>query len=250
MVKILRYITVILFTLGIILSIGGFLLDKADNIPFILRIAAPQYSDGLAAYNELVNKGSCIQEADIGYSTLSTLTLTVLEGNISSVKIVKICQGGFTSSFGKIENIALDISINEEQILSGSSYILETRLKNNELKNQGLCIQEGDMDFSTFADLKFWSLDRNVSNVKITKICLKEPVSGYNKTVEGKNTPLEITINRDQTIYLSGFELESRLENLKQKTLLVDSGIIFALGTILYILSFIIEIRKDKNEKN
>lgn len=242
--KILSYISVILFILGTILSIGGFMLDKAEEVPFVLKIVAPEYSDGLNAFDELINRGPCISERDNGFSTLANLALSAMQGNHSNISISKICRTGSLTSFGNTvkSGASLDVTINLEQTLEGFSSLIEI-LERDGLLNRGQCLNEADKDFSPLANLSLSSLGENISNVKIMKICGTGSITKYNGVdVAG----LLIELNREQNIEWFSYELEPLLKDIGEKSLFFASVTIFSVGIILNILSFIIERSKDK----
>lgn len=247
--KMMRYITVILFTLGIILSIGGFLLDKADKVPFVLKIVAPKYSDGLDAYNELMNRGPCINEDEKGFSTLAKLSLSAMEGDLSNTTIKKICRAGAITTFGNTvkSGSSLEVTINTEYTYEGVGTVPWLDVLNmDRLTNRGQCIKEGDNGFSNLANLTLTNLGGNVSNLKIVKICGTGVITSYGDNISGAG--LIIVTNKEQTLDWFSYELEPLLNKMGENSLLVASIMIFSLGIILNILSFIIERRKDKNE--
>lgn len=249
--KIMRYITVILFTLGIILSIGGFLLDKADKVPVVLKIATPEYSDGLDAFNELMNRGPCINEDVKGFFTLAKLSLSAMKGDLSNVTIIKICRTGTITSFGNTvkSGASLNVTINIKQTFQGvaAGPWLDV-LKSAGLMNRGQCIKEGDNGFSNLSNLTQSVLGGNISNSEIVKICGTGAITSYDDTVSSAG--LIIVTNKEQTLNWFSYELEPLLKNLGENSLLVASVMVFSVGIILNISSFIIERRKDKNKKN
>lgn len=255
MVKMRSYITVVLFTVGLILSIGGFMLDKADKVPFVLKIAVPEYSDGLNAFDELMNRGPCIKEDDKGFFTLANLALSAMEGNISktNVKVIKICRTGeprTTIGNSLKSGVPINITINIELPIE----MVSTRpdiLKSYGLMKRGQCLKEGVDGFSTLANLTISALGAlgDVSNAKIVKICDTGAITNYNDTMKSSEG-LNVIINREQTLEWFSYELEPLLKNLGENSLFSASATVFSLGIILNILSFIIERRKDKNENN
>lgn len=249
--KMLRYITVILFTLGIILSIGGFLLDKADKVPFVLKIFAPEYSDGLDAFNELMNRGPCINEDEKGFSTLAKLSLSAMEGNLSNITIKKICRTGAITTFSNTvkSGSSLEVTINIENTFEGIGTVPWLNvLKMERLMNRGQCTKESDNGFSDLANTILTNLGENISNLKIVKICGTGVITNYNNNVNGAG--LIVVTNKEQTLDWFSFELEPLLKNSGENSLFVASFIIFSFGIILNLLSFIIERRKDKDEEN
>lgn len=71
----------------------------------------------------------------------------------------------------------------------------------------------------------------------------------YNNTIKS-GAGLKVILNREQHLDWYSYELEPHLKNLGENSLLVASVLIFSIGIILNISSFIIERSKDKNEKN
>lgn len=84
-----------LILFGIILLSAGFLKDNTSQIPFVLEIVAPDYINGIKAFDNLRELNSCITEKDRGFSVLNKLILQELKIEYEQppdIKIVKICH--------------------------------------------------------------------------------------------------------------------------------------------------------------
>lgn len=205
MVKIRCYITVILFTLGIILSIGGFLLDKADKIPFVLNIAAPEYSNGLDAFNKL-NQDSCITQDDKGFFTLGNLALSQLQPvNYSyfvwddvpndNQRLIEFLIQNFGIDWAKTAKI-VKYEVSNTIIVYTEKNHLSLQL-NDEKTKVNLKIDDG-RTYEFIAWMKNGKLNiYDISNVTISKICQ----NGWSVYSTGKSGGvLNVAINIERTI--------------------------------------------------
>ena len=70
----------VLFFSGLVLAIAGFLGDKADNLPWALRLIAPGYVRASAGLDSLLLKGQ-LNPGDQGFTELETIVRHEAESN-------------------------------------------------------------------------------------------------------------------------------------------------------------------------
>jgi hypothetical protein len=111
------------FYLGLAVATAGFLVDKAENIPWALRVVAPSYvraSEGLAS---LQIKGS-LSPGEAGFTELETIVRREAEakrvaGQLASQKIVKFTRKTGTLSFAEpraAEVIPIEIALSSDKV--------------------------------------------------------------------------------------------------------------------------------------
>jgi len=75
--KTMKPSAMVLFILGILLTVGAFLGDKADNVPFVLSLVAPEYTEAQFGLVELEKKMALSPE-DHGFQSLANIFLARL----------------------------------------------------------------------------------------------------------------------------------------------------------------------------
>ncbi|MBC8276905.1 MAG: hypothetical protein H8E46_01630 [FCB group bacterium] len=100
-----RRLFLICFSLGLILEISAFLLDKADFFDFVYFIISPTYLDASSALDKLI-KVEEINIADKGFDVISGIIIEDLrkinsEENIKRISIIRMSLGGASMKFSK-----------------------------------------------------------------------------------------------------------------------------------------------------
>jgi len=111
------------FYLGLVVATAGFVVDKAENMPWALRFVAPSYaraSEGLATVQI---KGS-LSPGETGFTELESIVRREAEAKrvaaqLSSQKIVKFTRKTATLSFGETragEVIPIEIMLSSDKV--------------------------------------------------------------------------------------------------------------------------------------
>ena len=96
----------VLFVLGILFAICAFLGDEADNMPFVLRLVAPEYTECQSGLVEL-EKEMILSPGDQGFEALAKTFLSRLARDnppdrLAGVSITKIERNRPIAAFGKL----------------------------------------------------------------------------------------------------------------------------------------------------
>ena len=111
---------------GILVSLTGYYLDKADHFEWAVRIFAPQYKDALCAYETTLADHSWVERGQPGFSELSALLQPLLSGSgdlsVSRFRIkdntwsVRSTDKGMESG----PRITIEITVNDGRSTSAS----------------------------------------------------------------------------------------------------------------------------------
>lgn len=91
----MKRITAILFAVGLLLEFAGFFGDQSANIPFVLRLVAPRYTQAQAGLDMLA-KNKILEPDQRGFSVLSELFLARLCEEIDPRQVAQTSVHKFT----------------------------------------------------------------------------------------------------------------------------------------------------------
>lgn len=115
---------VALFILGILLAVAAFLGEKADNLPFILSLVAPEYTEAQSGLAELEKK-MIVSPGDRGFEALANTFLSRLAKDnppdrLKDVTITKIERHRPALVFRKLragEVVKITFSLSNDQTI-------------------------------------------------------------------------------------------------------------------------------------
>ncbi len=118
---------VVLFILGILLAVGAFLGDKAESIPFVLSLLAPEYAGAQSGLAELEKKMT-LSPGDKGFEALKSIFLSRLSkenppDRLAGITVTQIERHRPALVFGKLragEVVKVTFSLSNGQTLDWS----------------------------------------------------------------------------------------------------------------------------------
>ena len=117
--KVMRCCTIVLFVLGVFLTIAAFFIDHSNKIHFVLSIVSPNSAKAKQGVESLYSKEMLIS-VDVGFKQISKIFLKELATlnppekikNIEVVSIKKKSEVGLTDSdVGIKENVPIEIEL-------------------------------------------------------------------------------------------------------------------------------------------
>jgi len=95
----------VLFGIGLVLEIIGFLVGCADNIPFIIKFISPRYAKAKVGL-QILDKSDELNVQDCGFGEIAQIVMGELRLNnppekLSSVSVTKIFRGNAKLAFSK-----------------------------------------------------------------------------------------------------------------------------------------------------
>jgi len=138
----MRRITIILFIVGLLFEFAAFFGDQAKNLPFVMRLVAPEYSHAQAGIYTLSTKKT-LEPGERGFAVISEILFAQLRKknkpeDVSRVSIQKFFRGTARIAFGQDrarEVIPIDVSLSNGQTLHWSLGSLTTEVDAMQNKN-------------------------------------------------------------------------------------------------------------------
>jgi hypothetical protein len=139
-------LTLLLFVLGLVLEIAGFLLGAVEHIPFVLRFVSPDYlaaNQGIKA----LEKGEALREPTSGFEQIASIFINEARSQNSPDIIAKIkvqqfrLAGSSGIAFGRAgvrETVPVTVTLSNGQEVSWE--LPDIKKKVEELKTSNLFI--------------------------------------------------------------------------------------------------------------
>jgi len=139
----MKRLAIILFIVGLLFEAAAFFGDQAANIPFVMRLVAPEYSQAQQGIQMLSTKKT-LKPEDAGFSVISDIFLSTLRqenapSHVGMISIQEFTHGGARLEFGENrarEVIPINVALSNGQMLEWNFASLREEV--DALQNQNL----------------------------------------------------------------------------------------------------------------
>jgi hypothetical protein len=112
-----------IFYVGLVIATAGFLVDKAENAPWALRLVTPSYAQASQGLATLQSKGS-LSPGETGFTELESIFRREADAKgvaarLSSQKVVKFTRKAATLSLGETrvgEVAPIEVSLSSDKV--------------------------------------------------------------------------------------------------------------------------------------
>lgn len=138
----MKRIVVILFVVGLLFEFGAFFVDQARNIPLVMKLIAPKYTQAQKGIQTLSAKKT-LEPTDQGFSPISEVLLAKLRAEndpkqLDNISVQKFSRGnarlGFSTSRAR-EVIPINVLLSNGQTLEWNLASLTAQVDTLRSKN-------------------------------------------------------------------------------------------------------------------
>lgn len=120
---------IVLGIIGLLLTILGWHLGRADQHIWVRRLFAPSYERAVEAYDNILKRGSELQSKDPGFEEIAAILITKLHGSgVPQIEKIRVSRTGDALFFGYIGPlIKVTVTLADGQVIESSDQMRDLR---------------------------------------------------------------------------------------------------------------------------